>query len=499
MPDLAAHCGVAERTLHKQFQIFLGVSPLRYFRQLRLAAARARLLSGTGSVTDAALAYGFSHLGRFSAQYRRTFAEPPSTTARRGRAANARRNGAAAKDLETPALGPCERPTLAILACRASASDPKYRWFAETIAECIITALSSVRSISVLVPKSLHADKSDPVYLARKLGARYVLTGLIEQAGARLRLIVRIAEVSSRRHIWGQSFDQQDGDLIDLQDKVVAGVIAAIPPRIRSSEIEYARRVDPAELDAHGLALRALPFVFASRPDTARRALDLLNRAIEIGPDCALAAGLAAWCHCQLIMYNGSRAPGEDRIAALRLAQYAAALDCDDPLALTARGAVHLMARDFDVADRLLARALALDPTCAWAWSRSGWLNSYRGNADVAIGHFRRSVALDPSSASVASSLVGIGSACFDAGRYQAAAAWIRKAIRDDPALLWANRTLSVSYARIGERQMAYDALGALRRYCPDLTVNRVIEAIPFRPCYLDRLGEGLRSLGLPA
>jgi TolB-like protein/tetratricopeptide (TPR) repeat protein len=499
MADLVAHCGVAERTLHKKFQTFLGVSPLRYFRQLRLAAARAKLLSGEGSVTEAALASGFSHLGRFATQYRCAFAEPPSTTARRGRTAKARKDGAAAKGREAPAPGARERPTLAILACRASASDPKCRWFAESIAEGIIAALSSVRSISALVPKSLHADKSDPVYIARELGARYVLTGLIEQAGARLRLIVRVLETASRRHVWGQSFDQQNGDVIELQDKVVAGVLAAIPPSIRGSEIEYARRVDPAELDAHGLALRALPFVFASRPDAARRALDLLNRAIEIGPDCALAASLAAWCHCQLIMYNGSRVPGEDRASALRLAQHAAALDCDDPLALTARGAVHIMARDFDGADRLLARALALDPTCAWAWSRSGWLNSYRGNADAAIEYFRRSVALDPSSPSVASSLVGIGSACFDAGRYQASAAWIRKAIRGEPALLWANRTLSVSYARIGERQMAFDALGALRRYCPDLTVNRVIEAIPFRPYYLDRLGEGLRSLGLPA
>jgi tetratricopeptide (TPR) repeat protein len=147
----------------------------------------------------------------------------------------------------------------------------------------------------------------------------------------------------------------------------------------------------------------------------------------------------------------------------------------------------------------LLARALALDPTSAWAWGRSGWLNSYLGNSDVAIEHFGRAISLEPTSPSNANNFVGIGSAHFDMGRYDAAAFWMRKALLEQPGTLWANRTLSVSYARLGERLKALDALEALRRYCPDLTVGQVVAAIPFRPSYLDRLGEGLCALGLPS
>jgi adenylate cyclase len=197
-------------------------------------------------------------------------------------------------------------------------------------------------------------------------------------------------------------------------------------------------------------------------------------------------------------MYNGSQAPAEDRMRALRLAQRAAILDSDDPLVLTARCAVHTMAREFEVADALLARALALDPTSSWTWGRGGWLNSYLGNSDIAIEHFNRSIFLDPHSASNANSFIGIGSAHFDAGRYRASAFWMRNAMLEQPGTLWANRTLSVSYARLGERARALESLEALRRYCPDLTVSRVVAAIPFRSDYLDRLGEGLRELGLP-
>src|SRR5262245_6389699 len=44
--DLVSHCGVAERTLHKNFRRFLGLTPLGYLRQVRLGAARGNLLMG---------------------------------------------------------------------------------------------------------------------------------------------------------------------------------------------------------------------------------------------------------------------------------------------------------------------------------------------------------------------------------------------------------------------------------------------------------------------
>jgi tetratricopeptide (TPR) repeat protein len=117
----------------------------------------------------------------------------------------------------------------------------------------------------------------------------------------------------------------------------------------------------------------------------------------------------------------------------------------------------------------------------------------------IAIEHFGRTILLDLHSKSSANSFVGIGSAHFGAGRYDAAAFWMRKALLEQPDTSWANRTLSVSYARLGERLKALESLEALRRYCPDLTVGQVVSAIPFRSDYLDRLGEGLSGLGLPA
>ena len=76
---------VSRRTLQYCFQEVLGMSPNAYLRAMRLNGARRALQTGSSSVTDAALGWGFWHLGQFSADYRQMFGELPSQTAQRHR------------------------------------------------------------------------------------------------------------------------------------------------------------------------------------------------------------------------------------------------------------------------------------------------------------------------------------------------------------------------------------------------------------------------------
>jgi adenylate cyclase len=210
----------------------------------------------------------------------------------------------------------------------------------------------------------------------------------------------------------------------------------------------------------------------------------------------APATSLAAWCHAQFVLYNGTQSPVEERNRALLLSERAGILDPDDPLVITARCAVHTMAGQFDHARALISRSLELDPTLVWSWDRSGWLNAYLGNAEAAVRDFERATRLDPRPSN-ATRLTGLGCAYFDAGCYEEAVRYKRMALRDDPGTAWINRSLSVSYARLGNRLAALDSLQALRRYSPDITIGRIVAALPFTPDYLDRVAEGLDELGL--
>lgn len=81
--DLCEAAGVSERTLRNAFQSVYGMSPIRFLQLRRLHQVRRALRSATvGSVTEAALRYGFGNLGRFAAEYRQLFGESPSLTRR---------------------------------------------------------------------------------------------------------------------------------------------------------------------------------------------------------------------------------------------------------------------------------------------------------------------------------------------------------------------------------------------------------------------------------
>ncbi len=85
LADIARQACVSPRTLELVFKRHGEASPLAYARRQRLQAAHAALGSAaregrSASVTDVALAHGFVHMGRFSAQYRAQFGCLPSET-----------------------------------------------------------------------------------------------------------------------------------------------------------------------------------------------------------------------------------------------------------------------------------------------------------------------------------------------------------------------------------------------------------------------------------
>jgi AraC-like DNA-binding protein len=93
LADLCRAAGAPERALRHGFGELYGVSPMAYLRSVRLHAARKELRRAEceRSISELALRCGFTHLGRFSVDYRRAFGQTPSETRNRRRRVRARR------------------------------------------------------------------------------------------------------------------------------------------------------------------------------------------------------------------------------------------------------------------------------------------------------------------------------------------------------------------------------------------------------------------------
>src|SRR3546814_2331537 len=108
------------------------------------------------------------------------------------------------------------------------------------------------------------------------------------------------------------SSDVCSSDLFGLRDQVTASVVAAIEPSLRRAEIDRARRKPTEKLDAYDCYLRALPRFGTLTREGVGEALRLLDRAIAIDPQFALAKALAARCYAWRNPQGWADAPEEE-------------------------------------------------------------------------------------------------------------------------------------------------------------------------------------------
>jgi adenylate cyclase len=398
---------------------------------------------------------------------------------------------------------PATLPSIVVLAFDNMSSDPVAGQLADGIVEEITATLSRIRDFTVIARNSAYAYKGRSVdvrTVSRELGVRYVLEGSLRKAGDRVRVTAQLVDATTGAHLWADSYDGVVDNLFDFEDRIAECVTGAVNPSIRTAEIALARRKRPENLAAYDLVLRAMPHLWAHRREDNFEAIHLLDKAIALEPDYGRASALAAWARAQHIVYNWSADIDTERRIAHGLIEKAAQLSEDDPTALTALGtAVMLLFGDLDRAQIFIDRALTLDPNHAWAWTRRGFLNVYRGNAEEAVPAFERAIRLSPLDPFSFNCHIGLGFASFVAGRYDEAVKWAQRAMREKTGMTWAYRDLAVYLAHEGKLDEARNALAQLTQSLPYLTVRMVERSLTFMaPKLLAAYVEGLRLAGLP-
>lgn len=77
MDELAEIARMAVSTLHHQFRALTSMSPLQYQKQLRLQAARQRMVMDGTDATSVAYEVGYESVSQFTREYSRLFGQPP--------------------------------------------------------------------------------------------------------------------------------------------------------------------------------------------------------------------------------------------------------------------------------------------------------------------------------------------------------------------------------------------------------------------------------------
>ena len=92
---------------------------------------------------------------------------------------------------------------------------------------------------------------------------------------------------------------------------------------------------------------------------------------------------------------------------------------------------------------------------------------------------------------------IGIGAAHFEAARYEEAIRWFKQAVAEHPTAVWNHRFMVPAYVLAGRRDEAKRSFAEFAHAYPELTIAEVRAGLPYSTKFLDRLAEGLESVGM--
>src|SRR5271165_1999070 len=368
---------------------------------------------------------------------------------------------------DTAALPPSDvpplpdKPSIAVLPFANMSGDPEQEFFADGIAEDIITALSRYPSLFVIARNSSFTYKGravDVKQVGRELGVRYVLEGGMRKAGNRIRVTAQLVEAETGKHVWAERYDRDLADIFALQDEITEAVTIAIAPAIAEAEQQRAMRKPPGSLDAWAAYQRGLWHVSKCTPDDNALAQKFFRQAIDLDPTFSGAYGGLAGAQGQAADFQGSLSSAE------ALARRAVALDGADAEARSRLSNELRMLGDCEGALAEAERALATTPNLASAHHVLGAALIFSGRPKEGLASLERSIRLDPRHPRSANPLMLIALGLYFAREYEAAVQAAKRGIRSYPDFPNTYRWLAAALGQLGRIEEAKEAKEALEK-----------------------------------
>ncbi|MCM2268800.1 MAG: protein kinase [Thermoanaerobaculia bacterium] len=351
--------------------------------------------------------------------------------------------------------------TLAVLPFTNRTGDAGAEFLSDGLAEQILNSLARLPDLKVLARATCFRFRDragEPVEVGRELGAGAVVTGRVFQVSGRLVVQSELTDVGEGVQLWGEQYDRRTDDLLAVQLEIGREVAQALGHRLAPGRPGRAERPLTENPRAYELHLRGRHFLNRRTIDAMRKAVELLQAAVEADPRYALAwSGLAdAWS--LLARYGGE--PPRDvmpraREAALR------ALEESDDLAephVSLGQVLWYYEWDLPAAVQEFQRAIAINPNYAQAHHWLAFDLAEVGRIDEAEAAMARALEIDPLSLIIRTNA---GTVAYFARRFELAVERCDRALELDAAFAVGHQWRGRSLEALGRRDEAIAAFRA--------------------------------------
>ena len=273
--------------------------------------------------------------------------------------------------------------TIAVLPFVDLSPEKDQEYFVDGLSEELINCLTQISDLHVTSRQSSFTFKgSDKTIqeIANILGREYILEGSVRKAGNALRITTQLIHASDDRHIWSETYDRELKDIFKIQEDIANNVADKLKLTLEAFQLLGGTE----NVAAYELYLKAKGKRAEANVSGYNSALELLDEAIALDPEFALAYAYKAHNHILLSMFGPYNHAIEEANAGLKATQKAIELEPNLGDGYIYLSTIKAMKCDWIEAELNFHRALELIDE-----SSSG--NEYFILASYfSVGHFRR-------------------------------------------------------------------------------------------------------------
>ena len=342
--------------------------------------------------------------------------------------------------------------SLAVLPIENLSGDASQDFLADGMTEELITELgrsSALRVISITSVMQYKGTKKPVQLIARELNVDAVLEGTLLRSGNHVRITANLVQSSPEAHLWAETYDSENGDILSVQQRVADSVTREI--RVALSPREPSNSGDDPSVnpEAQDLYFRGLWALGSAGGGAKQTAVDYLQGAIKKDPNFANAYGGLAMAYA--VWYPGDPGPRQNMPKAREAALKAVALDDSVAAGHMALAYIDLNYDwNFSEAEQQFKRALKLDPHLAIARDFYARELVILGRTDEAIVETRRALEVQPYAGMDYPAWV-----LYLARRYHDSLELAQKMVALNPNYSWGRWALAVNYEQLGREKEA--------------------------------------------
>ncbi len=401
----------------------------------------------------------------------------------------------------TASLGKPDKPSIAVLPFTNMSGDKEQEYFADGMAEVIMSYFSRLPWFFVIARNSSFTYKGravDVKAVGLELGVAYVLEGSVRKAGNRLRITGQLIDAATGNHVWADRYDREITDIFDIQDEITQAIIGAVAPEFLSAELKKARHKKAAQLGAWECVMRGRALVWKFGREDAAAARQYFERAGELSPDGQLGLGDLALVHFLDAFYGWSDTPQQSLKDMVSIAEKAVATDENDPLALTILAWAYNFAFKWDEALNTVDSAISISPNFAPAIGIRGVILACADEPDLAIIAVNEAIRRSPRDGFMPFWLMGVFWAYHSLQDYEKALAVARQGVRIAPENPTYRRQVAVACAMLGRTDDCREAVSEYLRISPSAVVEDARKIPARNQQTLERFLQALKLAGVP-